>query len=1472
MHGMKVGFYFFSCGVFILGLLTSCYHNKTAHDIEKKDRYILVNGKVPETVRFIADSLKRQPVETKNFQNKPIKPRVKISGTSNTTQIPFAIFKTKPGRTIFTGRPEILIPGKGGIQLPKDTIINPKIIQAKQPVPQKSIPLRYTENARTNLQYLNEEHNLGSSSVYSITEDRTGNIWFGTFASGLARYNGHSISHFTTSEGLLTRSVQYVMEDSKGNLWLGARNDPCIVKYDGKSFHHFMMMDNLIGFSTMKIVEDRNGNIWFGTNVGAYLYNGTSFKLFSSREGLSDFIMDIYEDQEGNLWFASQYEGIISWNGKEFYHYTTKNGLSSNSTFAIAEDDDSNIWIGTIDGVCRFDGSSFEKFTTKEGLCHDFVKAIKTDNHGNIWFGTLGGGISRYNGEGFLNITTKEGLISDMIWCIIEDNAGNLWIGSANGGVNRLTLDGIRHITAFDGISSETIYPVIERRNGEIWAGTLYEGMIKFSNDSFEEITTNEGLPEGTVNVITEDSEENLWFGFEDNGIVRFIDRKFVWYDSTSGLQHASGINDIIEDHNKNIWIASFAGLIQFDGSSFAHHLIDSNLFPVLSMYCDKKNRIWLGKPLSGLMQLAGDTIITFTKGSGFPDSEITKIFQDSFGNIWFGLAQRGVCRFDDSTFIYISIKEGLQSNFVKSIIEDRNKNIWIGTDKGLNVLRPVFNERGLPVAYHVKTIGRQDGLRGLDFRSFLIDGNNNLWTSTGKGFTIIDLEAFAFSSDTPRLYLESMLINQQFIDYRNLADTSYLRITPLAKQLKEAFDSVPAFCNYPVGIKLPHRLNHLTFNLAAIDWAAPHKLKYRYKISGVDKNWSDLTDDGTVDYRNIPPGRHVLTAQAVGEAGIWSREFSYAFVIRPPWWLAWWAYVCYAVILAFIFMGYRKYLLKREQEKNDYRIKEIEFSKMKELDEHKSRFFANISHEFRTPLSMILGSIDDIRELDLPVQDIERPINVIRNNSKRLSRLVNQLLELSKLDEGHMKLHLTKGDIAEALKYMVASYDSVAQRKRIGFHFHGAETSPVIYWDQEKLEMIVHNLISNAFKYTPEYGKVSLYYDILGDNEKPGACIFRGRCLYMEITDTGQGISDEKLKRLFVRFEKITDDNKLYREGMGIGLALTRELISFQQGIIIVESEIDKGTAFKVYLPCDEEGFGSTPIDNHEVEALPDGSWAMQESFTPLSDGYDAGPNDHIINTDKDAKTILVVEDNQDMQQFLHRRLTATYQVTIASNGSEAWKTVLEMMPDLVVTDLMMPEMDGMELCRLVKEDQRTSHIPLILLTAKATVESRIIGFNTGADDYLEKPFNTDELLARIRNLILQRQKLKEKYVKMIGFDSDAIRVSSMDEQFLKKALVEVEKNLQNPSWSVEGFSEAMHMSHSQLFRKLKALTEMSVTDFIQVVRLKKAAALLEKNAGTVTEIAFQVGFNDASYFTKCFKKQYKVAPRSYALRFRNS
>ncbi len=554
--------------------------------------------------------------------------------------------------------------------------------------------------------------------------------------------------------------------------------------------------------------------------------------------------------------------------------------------------------------------------------------------------------------------------------------------------------------------------------------------------------------------------------------------------------------------------------------------------------------------------------------------------------------------------------------------------------------------------------------------------------------------------------------------------------------------------------------------------------------------------------------------------------------------------------------------------------IEHSEANRLKEIDDLKTKLYSYISHEFRTPLSLILGSIDELRDSEKEEPEKATILNIMERNGNRLYRLVNQLLELSKLDEGKMKIRLYFGNIVESLNYIFSSYESIAERKRINFTIKTTEKEMLAYYDPEKLEMIVHNLLSNAFKFTPEYGNINIFYDIVSSEYLQKQLSINGQktgsFLFFSVIDSGTGIEKNQFERIFNRFEKAIGKEALNREGIGIGLALTKELICFQGGSVWVASEINKGSTFSFYLPAEKNAFT-------DYEMLED---------RPLGDAIDirfVGLDRKLHNDNEKTKIelsinnqyfpiLLIVEDNSDMRFYLKNSLEPHYSIELASDGEEGLQKAFGSIPDIIITDVMMPKMDGLSMCQKLKLDHRTSHIPVIMLTAKASLENRIEGLQTGADDYLEKPFKIEELKIRIENLIIQRQKLKEKYSKIFGIFGECVDFSNIDECFLKNAIQLIEQNLDKIEWSVEEFSNSMKMSRSQLFRKIKTLTGMSVSDYILSVRLNHAAYMLKNNVGNVTEIALKSGFNDSSYFAKCFKKNYGVSPRSYALKYKNA
>jgi signal transduction histidine kinase/DNA-binding response OmpR family regulator len=613
-----------------------------------------------------------------------------------------------------------------------------------------------------------------------------------------------------------------------------------------------------------------------------------------------------------------------------------------------------------------------------------------------------------------------------------------------------------------------------------------------------------------------------------------------------------------------------------------------------------------------------------------------------------------------------------------------------------------------------------------------------------------------------------------------------------------------------------------------------------------------------------IPPGSYIFRVKGSNNDGVWNKEgTSVKITILPPWWLSGWAYTLYAVLFGLTLYGLRRIELKRVRLNNELEKKRFEARKLKEIDELKSRFFSNISHEFRTPLTLILGPLQKFLS---NTEDRERREDMLamQRNARRLQQLIDQLLDLSKLDAQGMPLRARPGNIVQKVRELTSAFASLAESKDIVLHFTAGEESITVFFDTDKLEKIIYNLLGNAFMFTPDGGKifVELSRQTLAGSALPS--LPSGNYVEIRIRDTGRGIPSPRVNKIFDRFYQVDDGSTRTQAGTGIGLALTREFVELHHGKIRLESEVGKGSTFTILLPLGRDHLTDAEVVDHTPE--------QEAAELPLqpTEHLNAGTAPVLSDTkatDTNGRPlVLIVEDNQDMRRFLHNCLAQIYDILEAENGESGHQAALERIPDMIVSDVMMPEMDGFEFCRRIKTDERTSHIPIILLTARASKESKLEGLDFGADDYLVKPFDADELIVRVRNLIDQRQKLRERFGREITVKPQDITITSIDEKFLQRAINIVEENISNSDFDIDQFCREMAMSRSTLNRKLRALTDFSSNGFIRTLRLKRASQLLQKKSATVVEIAYEVGFNNPSYFAECFRTQFGTSPSEYA------
>lgn len=1374
---------------------------------------------------------------------------------------------------------KVVTPGEDSIPLPKKVEAKGKVVPAVQQPPIPGLPLRFVNAGavKYNIKYLEAQEGLSSAFVSTIYEDSRGHLWFGTSGGGVSRYDGVSFTHYAKKEGL-SYTAQVKLEDSQGNLWLKLDNG--VARYDGQAFTTYTEKEGFNGTGVSSIIEDGKGDIWFGTSKGASRYEPGEadtdgvFTHFTDREGLANGgVRGILEDKQGRLWFGTNqgayfYDGV-SFSFTQFFAEEGSMGIKP-----LMKDSRGHLWFGTTgSGVIRYDGTHFFQYTTEEGLAHNYVNAGLEDDLGNIWLGT-NYGISCFDGTHFTNYRMDQGLSYAGISGIGQDGNGNLWFGTMGFGVNRLDIK-----KNFMSLVLPWVLATHVDKRGNIWFGSFDLGVICYDGKNFTYYTEKEGLISNQVRTIAEDSEGALWFG-TGKGASRYVPATdgtlgtFTNYTSKEGLS-GNSIYEIVADKQGNLWFGfgtSGGGLCRYEPDSnegrgkFVHYtdkegMPDRHAFIVVNV--DHQDNLWFNNPGGAtyfdVSEDGEEGILTYySKNEGLIHEKVRAIIEDQRHNIWFG-THGGVCYYDGDRFRSIPLKEGWWQHSYRhlgrynSLLEDHLGRIWVSRERALSLLvsQPDLQDLQNDVSsassnnpkdhFQIYDFGIDDGLMAIGYtpQSVSMDDKDRIFWGGRHGSDMLDLTHFELPAEPPKVYLNHIQIEGQSIDFRRLADSTYRDSILLRKELSDRFDAVAAFYNYPLNMELPHDLNHITFHFTGIDWAAPEEIKYSYLLEGLDNEWSIPKKENKADYQNIPPGNHTLKVKAIGAAQEWSEVFEYTFTMRPPWYWAWWSKTLYLLLFLGGLYSFYQFQLKR-------RLAAAETRRLKELDQVKTKLYTNITHEFRTPLTIINGMA---KQLQAQVgESAKEGLAMIHRNGQQLLRLINQMLDLSKLESGKLQLNLIQGNIIPYLRYVIESFHSFAELKNIRLHFHSEEEELIMDHDPENMLNVISNFLSNAIKFTEEGGDVyiNLTRETINDSSN----------LIIQIRDTGIGISEDRLPDIFDRFYQVDDSSTRKGEGTGIGLALTKELVKLMNGDINVNSKLGKGTAFTISLPITQEAKpAATDSLNVKVteEAL---------AYAPHAEKKEANIP---ISTKNDPYTLLIVEDNIDVVKYLLSCLEGHYQLEVAYNGQEGIEKALEIIPDIIVSDVMMPDKDGFELCDYLKNDEKTSHIPIVLLTAKVDIESKIAGLKRGADAYIPKPFDQEELLVQLENLIQLRKKLQARYQRELPLLISKNESLGMEDSFLQKIKNLVETHSLESDFDITKLAYKAGMSRVQLFRKIKALTGKSPSIFVRTIRLQKAKMLLLTTKLNISEITYEVGFNNPAYFSRIFKEEYGKSPTEF-------
>ena len=819
-----------------------------------------------------------------------------------------------PQRRAVPDRLQVTTPGEAGIPLPDTFPAIGQVTPAKSPVPVPALPPKKRDATGFGLYYLDVEHGLSDSDIYSVIQDSRGHLWMATVGKGVCRYDGQYFYHYTTQQGMPGNVVRSIMEDNRGHIWMGLVDGFC--RFDGKTFTFYdLTPGRKIGWSPTPILEDSKGFLWLGDQLGITRYDGQNFIRFTENHGLGPLhCRALTEDRTGHIWIGRSPGGLLRYDGKSFTHYGAAEGLPNLLITSLMEDNDEKLWVGSHGaGVSSFDGRFFSTYGTAEGLSHNDVSSILQDRHGDLWFGTWGGGVNRLSdgagGASFSHFTPSEGLSNFELWSMTMDSEGNLWFAMDGGGLGLYRRSGFVHLSDREGLGQYTITSIVEDEKGQIWFGTEGNGLVKYADRQFTHYTAREGLRIKEVGSLGVAADGQIWIGGDRDGkleLSKFDGNAFQDVDRAALLQenYRAMSRYLHRDRQGGLWFSGGGAMVRLKGEELIHYGSDSGLsgYRVRSMTEDRQGRFWLATANGGVTMLHGDSVVHYTIDQGLISNNIISIQADSAGNIWLGTALNGLNRLTlDPADYSISIltfqeADGLSSNEISSILEDRQQNIWISTARGIDLLKPGRDND----QYDIFSFGQEDGLERVNFirNSACLDQHNRIWWGAIDGVTVLDLNTFELPVNPPSIHLQSIEVNQTFIDFHQLSDSAYRVQLPFGQTLSESFDSATLFYNYPVALSLPARLNHLTFHFPAVDWANPQHLQYAYQMSGIDDHWSPLSPDSKADYRNLPPGKYTFRAKAIGAAQQWSNTFAYQFRVLPPWWQSTWAISTYLLLL----------------------------------------------------------------------------------------------------------------------------------------------------------------------------------------------------------------------------------------------------------------------------------------------------------------------------------------------------------------------------------------------------------------------------------------------------------------------------------------------------------------------------------------------------------------------------------------------
>ncbi|MEJ7647007.1 MAG: two-component regulator propeller domain-containing protein [Chryseolinea sp.] len=1324
--------------------------------------------------------------------------------------------------------------------------------------------------------------NLSQNSINCILQDHDGFLWIGTW-SGLIRYNGYTTTVFhagSQSGNLKSNQISALYEDVNKNLWVGTiRGGLYLYRQDQKKFVQFASADkpkSLINNSVRAIQEDAQGNLWVGTEGGlSVLAKGDSiFHSFKFSQGLSDglpndIVLDLFLSSAGKLWLGTG-RGLcelvpgstVAKSKFKTYTYNDDRNDSEDQSWVIQVSEfrhqgTSSIWFATSTGLKVLDNGKVTNYlpdadisganlilTILPGEYNKPYLLVGSDN-GLLFFDPITRTFKKYLGSN----DTELNLSNNNITSLYMDRGGVLWVGTKKG-LNKFNT----YMNDFNGVSTASFDParsiitgIQPSSVGGYWISTLGGALFRCRGATFERFNFAKSQV-GSIQTMFRDTRGRIWLGTAGAGVFCFKDDAvptdgvildYLHFDNQTAQKISDNyVMSFAEDKSGNIWVGTWGYGLNKISVRNESSLIDVDLTgkPIVAMLVDNLGTLWIGTRGNGLFSLDPDdktknALKHFQNGNDqeiFTGNFISSLYEDEKGKLWIG-SEHGLWVFDrvPETFRHVAVA-GIENDVVVSFLQDRTGRFWIANWDGLHVFDPAMPDE-------VKHFDRHDEVKGGFFYNnvCLKDSSGNLVFGGSEGFNVINPSKLIQSPSAPTVYIEKLSIDHQDIE----PGRKYNNRLILTKPIHDAGELV-----------LNHSQNSISFDFTALDFAAPDKIRYAYILEGFDKDWNITTSSlRFANYANLNPGSYTFKVRASNLDGRWKdTSTSVEIEILNPWWKTIWANLFYVCVILFVLYLLRNFVLFRANVLHNLKLERVQRENMEKLNRTKLQFFTNISHEFRTPLTLIIGPLQTMLSA-LPVgSTLYHQAYLANVNSQRLLRLINQLLDFRKVETENMKLSVSEGNIVQLLHQIAESFEPMTEDCKISLSLNARQNIP-LWFDRDKCEKIFFNLISNAFKHTDKDGQIVISADESENDVK------------IAVWDNGHGIKKANLGNIFQSFFSFDLDKS--RPSTGIGLALVKGLVELHRGSIQVESD---GNSFSKFSITFQKGMAHFRDD--EFAEIPQLAPAEFEEVHDVRETFDHSPPGNGSNQTK----LLVVDDNDEMRAYISSGFDSGFQVIGAADGYEGLCIAKDLIPDVIISDVMMPKLNGIEMCKELKHDFKTSHIPVVLLTARGSLELKLEGLGVGADEYVTKPFNPTVLQLIVKNLISRRNTL-HSYFKgqgVLNLEPKRVTLSSVDDQFIKTALDVVELNIGNASFSVEDMSREIGMSHTQLYRKIKALTGQTVNDFIRAIRLKRAAQLLEQHQLTVSEITYKVGFTDLQHFRECFKKMYGNTPSQYAQR----